>query len=107
MATVTRGVTLLTLSPNTDMLKEMSTPRSPRPVEQPIRFIVRHHHRPDPSLPREEVLIGYHNDLPEAFSYAVSTASRYHGVIYAEYPSEGYVFVRSYSEGRQDREQAA
>lgn len=44
----------------------------------------------------------YSGDLDAAFDYAVHTALRYRGVIYAEYsPSEPYEFVRSYAKRRE------
>ena len=80
---------------------------SPLPVDQPVRFLVRHYHQPDPAQQREEVIVSYSADLKDGFSYAINTASRYNGVIYGEYPSEGYIFLRSYSEHDTQTEGAA
>lgn len=72
---------------------------------KPTRYVVRHHHldQDNPTARAQEVIVGYHTDHPDAFSFAVHTASRYQGVIYADYgPEEAYVFVRSYVKRRDE-----
>ena len=62
-----------------------------------LRWLVRHFHRADPSAPAEEVIVSYSNDLPGGLSYAINTASRYEGTIYADVGAKDYEFFRSYA----------
>lgn len=71
-----------------------------------VRYLVRHTHPasvlPDGSTaPAADVVIGYSAALKEAMSYAISTASRYQGIIYGDDGSGGpYSFIRSFKPGR-------
>lgn len=68
--------------------------------EHPRRFLVFHWHEPllegNTRAPREEVSVSYNTELPDALMYAINTASRYQGTIYADVGKRDYEFFRSY-----------
>lgn len=77
----------------------------PEPVDRPLRLLVRHWHPGEPKEdgspgPREDVVVSYSCQLPDAMMYAVSTASRYEGIIYADYGDGPYEFIRSFKPKR-------
>lgn len=71
-----------------------------------VRYLVRHLHPsqvlPDgTTAPAADVVVSYSTSLKAAMSYAISTASRYAGIVYADDGSGGpYTFLRSFKPGR-------
>jgi hypothetical protein len=68
---------------------------------KPLRWIVTHLHAPlledgKTRAPVEEVRVSYNSEHKDALSFAINTASRYEGTIYADTGDRFYTFVRSY-----------
>ena len=87
----------------------MSSHRRTAPVdEQPLRYLVRHFHQPIAAEQGEVVVVSYNTAHERSFEYAIHTAKRYGGTIYADYGENDpetraplYSYLRGY-DGSQD-----
>jgi hypothetical protein len=50
--------------------------------------------------PAEEVRVSYNTEHDDALSFAINTASRYEGTIYADTGDRFYTFFRSYAKAK-------
>ena len=78
---------------------------------KPIRWVVTHLHSPLPEdgktkAPAEEVRVSYSAEHKDSLSFAINTASRYEGIIYADTGDRFYTFIRSYAPSKRPTAQA-